>query len=239
MGNNTWLYVLSNGGSEDSINRVNDLKTYFYVGQTTNLIKRLEQHERGDGAMATRTFSYQWLEAVYNLGPTDDVFYDRLAKEDELTLQLMKLTGQPFHVRGGRWTLHGLTRDFQQPAQLKDIALPFVCDCGLPASKISSSKGVFYKCPRPGDFWHDKILSHDTLEPCEFFKPAWKCVPPVVQHATCSECGNICLSSPCYACSSWTDGIDVYASDSGVHVVDGIDIIDPRRCSNEHHSVSS
>lgn len=166
----TWIYVLRSS------------TRYFYVGQTDRLIRRMKEHTTGRGALCTREFCYDHLVGLYKLGDSEDFSeFETRQVEDNITLQLMKIQDNPRRVRGGRWTLHGITQDWNAIpiSELKTCPMPVVCDCGMPAERFTSKQGQeYYRCSLSNTGWIDTDSFPVSVEPaCSFFIAANKAVP--------------------------------------------------------------
>ena len=153
-----WLYVIHNESKG---------KPWYYVGQTERLLRRMEEHSNQTGSNATSMYKYRNLVGLYNIGDARDIsISERLIKENELTLQLMKLQDNPYRVRGGSWSNHGITRDFTPPIKkLKDICMPIICYCKLPAKKRFNN----YVCALKDAEWIDaETLPLNLNKTCTF-----------------------------------------------------------------------
>ena len=209
MGNNTWVYVLQ--CTHDTYG-----KKYFYVGVTKNLFKRFNQHRTGHGALCTQAFSYDTIAAMYKIGEAAMTDKERRQHENQITLQLMKLSDSWFYVRGGQWTTHGLqkfsdnyeeiytTLDSQPLEAMKSVHMPVVCHCRMPAiltfDRITGDE--VYVCSLKHNKWlynEDINLPLDINDSCDFKCPrniAVAAPPPNV-----CACGCFCGSyETCYAC---------------------------------------
>jgi len=198
MGQKHWVYVISN-----------DAETYFYVGVTQRLFKRLYEHSKSSGALATKSYEYDKLVALYDAGYVDEITTeDRLRKEDLVTLQLMKLVPNWYKVRGGRWTTHGISKQYKSPKETREVPMPVVCDCGFPAELYGNT----YMCSlRKNDWIYQFDLALYQNEPCEF--RIWKDKCNVSPEPNYCLCGNLCGSFPtCYTCSripNTIEGIEI------------------------------
>jgi predicted GIY-YIG superfamily endonuclease len=185
----TWVYVLKDE------NGFSDYGTWFYVGVTRRLISRFKEHSslRG-GSLATKMFPYNELVALYNVGDESMSDVDRRTYEDRITLQLMKLASNPRHVRGGRWTTHGITGTWNEPEELDKTPMPVVCECNLPAKSFISKNGQeFYTCPMKNLTW---LTENDDFplqygNGCNFFVPEWK-ASRAREPNRCLTCRRLC-----------------------------------------------
>jgi predicted GIY-YIG superfamily endonuclease len=140
-----WIYILENKYRN---------KSFYYVGQTERLFRRFQEHFENTGSMATNKFNYDNLVSLYCLGNSCQITQsERLQFENQITLQLMKLQDNPFRVRGGSWTCHGLNdKEWNPPLKkLLDTSMPVLCYCGMPAGK--SKCGNFYRCCMDASKW--------------------------------------------------------------------------------------
>jgi hypothetical protein len=188
-----WLYVLCCEAKNS--------KSWYYVGETERLFRRMCEHAKGSGSIATSSFKYRKLVGLYCIGDSEDISKnERRKQEDDLTLQIMKLQDNPYRVRGGKWTSHGITRDFVPPIkELKEICMPVICNCKLPAKK----KGNNYVCALSDATWIDCDNDNWPLNPIEL------CTFNVNQKfAKVEDNPNFCLSceipcgkfSKCFSC---------------------------------------
>jgi predicted GIY-YIG superfamily endonuclease len=155
-----WLYVLLS---------VSKGKPWYYVGQTERLFQRMSEHANKTGSHATSLFRYKKLVGLYCIGDAEDTCRsERLIKENELTLQMMKLQDNPYRVRGGSWCSHGITQDFNPPIKkLKEICMPVICHCKLPAKKKFGN----FVCALADASWinfNRDDWPMDSIEPCTF-----------------------------------------------------------------------
>jgi hypothetical protein len=97
----------------------------------------MHEHATQAGSLATSAFKYKKLVALYCIGDAQDISKsERLIRENELTLQLKKLQDNPYRVRGGSWTTHGIIKDYNPPIEkLKKTCMPVICYCKVPAKK--------------------------------------------------------------------------------------------------------
>lgn len=164
MGKCTWLYILSDHEEE-----------YFYVGMTYRLFTRLREHLSGKGAVATQTWEYDTLQAVYKI---DTERQHDQGLENELTLKLMKGQGEAWwKVRGGVWCQ---TTKRDKPQELVNMKhFPEMCKCHYPvAEKLSKSGRQYAACARKDVDWVKEEMLHGssscipcfTAEECDYFR---------------------------------------------------------------------
>jgi predicted GIY-YIG superfamily endonuclease len=184
----SWVYVLCDGSYDPG-------NGYFYVGSTRRLFTRFKEHAQGKGSNATSSFNYPFLVALYK---TDEE--NRYTKENEITLQLMKLNSNPYKIRGGSWTNHGLTKNyFKQPTKLlQETCMPVVCKCNMPCISFYKNKKLYFQCSLQFHKWiyefgtgNDEEINGIILNTgCDFMKEQ-KDVVQENEPNTC-DCGNFC-----------------------------------------------
>ena len=160
MGNNTWLYILSDSDEE-----------FFYVGMTYRLVTRLQEHAAREGSAATQKWEYSTIQAVYKINECRE--HNHTA-EDALTLDMMKGRGGAWwKVRGGRWHQ---THKIAKPRELADVDhFPEFCLCHYPVAHKTSREGREYTCcPRKGMEWLTKTSLAETYSfadaECDYFR---------------------------------------------------------------------
>ncbi len=155
-----WIYVL-----DCSENRV-------YVGKTERLLRRLNEHWRGNANASNTTAEYEplALRALYRVADTDDP----LVSENEITLMFKKLYGKRhWLVRGGKYI------DNFQPHNHAHAYRPTrpLCHCKVPAEvlrKRTDQRPYAFECGRSALTW--PVLQEDENEYVEedFMKCAFK-----------------------------------------------------------------
>lgn len=156
----TWLYVL---GTRDTIEN-----SYIYIGMTFRLIRRLNEHMKGEGAICTREYNYDTLLGVYKISDEEEHDHE---KENKLTHEMMQLKGMLWwKVRGGSSTDVGSYR--MKPCFERGRI--DTCYCHMPRSeKIRKGDGVkYYCCPRKDCEWMREIMEdigYEIPEACSYF----------------------------------------------------------------------
>jgi predicted GIY-YIG superfamily endonuclease len=190
----SWVYVLSQG---DNLNFRNE---YYYVGVTNRLFTRLNEHQTGKGSLVTNKFKYNILTALYKVEEEEK----RRFLEDKITLQLMKISDNPWKIRGGSWTNHGITKfDFKQPKALLDVDLPILCRCEMPAIKFERNGKIFFKCSLDYYNWINNYeLAVESTGGCDFFKHITE-VRFEKDPNKCLQCTDLCGEREiCVPCAS-------------------------------------
>ncbi|MCD6476861.1 MAG: GIY-YIG nuclease family protein, partial [Candidatus Aenigmarchaeota archaeon] len=72
---------------------------HFYIGQTNDFFRRMEEHENGEGSKFTK--KYHPIEVLY-VEPCDSREY-ALNRENELTLELLSCTNDFDKIAGGKY----------------------------------------------------------------------------------------------------------------------------------------
>ena len=201
----TWVYVLSS--------ETRDGKKWYYVGKTHRLGQRLREHANQRGALATTEFEYSTIEALYKITPGH---FNRIEEEDDLTLQLMCAVDNPYRVRGGRWTTHGIVGEYSQSRkaqlefevkQLVSSGCVRLCKCKLPIERVWSDKHQieYATCPRKNVRWYSQIAHLEQYEfnvdACDLFKPLESIKPHTPSF--CEECKCLTGTSVfarCFSC---------------------------------------
>lgn len=180
-----WVYILL---CEDG---------HIYVGQTSRLFRRWNEHLKGCGSINTSSWSPVEILAIYKVsgnesyakykyraethkdykgyylrdwGDDDSTTGDRL--ENYITQCLKNRYTQVchWHIAGGKYCKFGLRikPEIEEPEYDRPM-----CSCGLPAEVNYSEKNdyIYFCCPRSNkENLLDKFGGLDYDEPCKFWQ---------------------------------------------------------------------
>lgn len=210
----SYVYVLTTGNNPNNFR-----DEYYYVGVTKRLFTRFEEHQTGYGSLVTNKFKYNLLTALYKVEEEEK----RCFLENKITLQLMKISDNPWKIRGGSWTNHGITKfDFKQPKALLDVEVPILCRCEMPAIKFESKGKTFFKCSLNYYNWINNYeLAVKSTGGCDFFKHITELVP-TKEPNKCLQCKDFCGERKvCVPCSSkFYNSIKVEKYFSNIKIID-------------------
>jgi len=171
-----WVYVLRSDDED------------IYVGETTRLFRRWNEHSHGRGGINTRDGDYNTIIGLYSVVNNrsfarfvgdkavwrcerywdDEVDkYDGLSLENLITERYLTERGQTYYsIRGGKYTTEDRCETFWNGGEACTKDRP-LCKCGFPCEvKMKKDKTkIYFVCPVPN--W---INGFQFPEPCNFWQ---------------------------------------------------------------------
>lgn len=154
-----WIYILL---CEDDI---------YYVGETTRLYRRFDEHISGEGGVNTSTYGPIEVVAIYKLdklvellGLRDDHRY----VENLIAETLMMNDNYNWeNIRGGKYTKFDCS--YNKPSKI-DFNLPF-CHCKLPCDVNCYEGKLYYRCPKKNMYegFEDNVFNANN-NMCKYYE---------------------------------------------------------------------
>jgi hypothetical protein len=204
-----WIYVLQ------------CLNHKWYVGTTTRLFTRLNEHikQQGKGSNFTQQYTQIKLVGLYEFDPIIYNHANIISKEDletKLTLHMKHINGH-INICGGEYDYRhykdSVEGNVDNPLKYGNLNMRYrpECMCGFPAELKAKKNGdLYYTCcvkyiyKKLQQFLEDVELDYDT--PCKFFMN-YNEFKYVDKSGICRKCGNyikntVGYDNICYTCNN-------------------------------------